>query len=180
MAIVRTLGNPSLFVTFTANPDWSDITRELHPGEKPVDRPDLITIVFKLKLDALLKDIKEKAIFGVAIGTVYTVEYQKRALPHAHILVFLHPQDIPRTPQQIDELVSAQLDPRMAGLAETVKRMLVHGPCGPNHPSSPCMNHGRCTKRYPKAFCEATVAPEDSYPQYVICSTYFKTNLTVA
>ncbi|KAI1000376.1 hypothetical protein K3495_g7814 [Podosphaera aphanis] len=85
MAIVGTIGNPSLFVTFTANPYWSEITSKLHPGEKQIDRPDLITIVFKLKLDALLMNIKEKAMFSVAIGTVYTVEYQKRGRPNSGV-----------------------------------------------------------------------------------------------
>ena len=33
MAIVRQYGRPSLFVTFTANPKWDEITRELLPGQ---------------------------------------------------------------------------------------------------------------------------------------------------
>ena len=32
MAIVRFLGHPCLFITFTANPNWPEITRELLPG----------------------------------------------------------------------------------------------------------------------------------------------------
>ena len=33
MAIVRQFGRPSLFITFTANPKWDEITRELLPGQ---------------------------------------------------------------------------------------------------------------------------------------------------
>jgi hypothetical protein len=166
MAITRTLGKPTLFITFTANPQWAEIAAELHPGEQPQHRPELIAIVFKLKLDALLKDIKQKkGIFGSAIGTVYTIEYQKRGLPHAHLLVFLHPQDIPASAEEVDEIVSAQLPLDDPELAAIVRRVLTHGPCGPGT-NSPCMQDGRCTKGYPKDFCESTILRDDSYPTY--------------
>ncbi|GJR63440.1 DNA helicase PIF1, ATP-dependent [Tanacetum coccineum] len=41
MALCRTYGNPDLFITFTSNPKWSEITEMLSyfPGQKPHDRP---------------------------------------------------------------------------------------------------------------------------------------------
>lgn len=50
MAIVRSLGKPDLFITFTCNPQWTEITRELKPGQTAADRPDLTARVFKLKV----------------------------------------------------------------------------------------------------------------------------------
>jgi len=65
MAICRRYGNPDLFITFTCNPKWPEITRALAriPGQKPEDRPDIITRIFKMKLDSLLSTIKNKNIF---------------------------------------------------------------------------------------------------------------------
>jgi hypothetical protein len=48
MAIVRHYGFPDLFVTFTCNPNWPEIVRELKPGQTASDRPDLVSRVFNL------------------------------------------------------------------------------------------------------------------------------------
>ena len=57
MAIVRRLGKPSLFITMTCNPQWPEIVRNLPPGHKAENRPDLVARVFKLKLDRLLHEL---------------------------------------------------------------------------------------------------------------------------
>jgi hypothetical protein len=46
MAIVRTFGKPTFFVTFTCNAGWEEITRELRPGQTATDRPDITSRVF--------------------------------------------------------------------------------------------------------------------------------------
>ena len=60
MAIVRYSGKPSLCITFTANPRWIEIERELLPGQNVFDRPDLVARVFDLKVKELLRDLKTK------------------------------------------------------------------------------------------------------------------------
>jgi hypothetical protein len=37
MAIVREEGKPDLFITFTANPKWTEVMRMLEPGQQPHD-----------------------------------------------------------------------------------------------------------------------------------------------
>lgn len=65
LAICRWTGYPSLFITFTCNPKWPEITRFVQKkGRRPEDRPDILCRVFKIKLDELVKDLKEKKIFG--------------------------------------------------------------------------------------------------------------------
>ena len=65
MAMCKNYGYPDLFITFTCNPKWPKITRYLkRKGLKSEDRPDITSRVFKFKLDQLIKDIKEKRIFG--------------------------------------------------------------------------------------------------------------------
>ncbi|POS82458.1 hypothetical protein EPUL_004987, partial [Erysiphe pulchra] len=165
MAIVRVLGKPSFFMTCTANPSGTEILECLEHPKIPDFRPDLIAIVFKQKLDSILHDLKERHIFGNCNGDEYTIEYQKRSLPHAHILIFLRQEDVPCSAEQVDEFVCAQLplvDPELAAI---VKNQLTHGPCGLDHPNAPCMRDGKCSKGFPKRWCESTVLAEDSYPE---------------
>ncbi|XP_048615651.1 uncharacterized protein LOC125588377 [Brassica napus] len=58
-------GNPDLFITMTANLNWSEIKEHLqkYGGDSPNDRPDIECRVFKLKLDQLLKDFKAGTFF---------------------------------------------------------------------------------------------------------------------
>jgi len=65
MARVRKFSKLGLFVTFTCNPKWKEITDTLLPGQNAKDRPELVTRVFNLKLDALLKDIKDSVLGNV-------------------------------------------------------------------------------------------------------------------
>jgi hypothetical protein len=97
LGLLRLFGGSDLFVTFTANPQWHEITEALLTGQTPVDCPDLVTHVFRLKFKSLLTDITQRAIFGPAVGYVYTVEYQKR--PHIHLIVFLHRSTRLSTPE---------------------------------------------------------------------------------
>ena len=93
MSIVRQHGKPDLFITFTRNPTWPEITAELSPGEGAHLRPDIVARVFHAKLKALIDDIVKLKIFGKVAAVIYTIEFQKRGLPHAHILVSLTRED---------------------------------------------------------------------------------------
>lgn len=72
-------------------------------------RPDLVARVFKGKLQALLKELKEDQIFGRVVARLYVIEFQKRGLPHAHILISFAAEDKLRGPDDFDSVVSAQL-----------------------------------------------------------------------
>jgi hypothetical protein len=123
--------------------------------------------VFNEKKDALIAEIKA-GLFGAISGLVYTTEFQKRGLPHVHILIFLQSPFKIRDPAHVDSIVSARLpDPNLQPiLFNAVTRYMVHGPCGPNYPNAPCMQDGRCTKHYPKSFNPETQLGEDGYPLY--------------
>ena len=65
IAICREYGPPDFFITFTCNPKWPEIAEAIFdPGQKPVDRNDLIVRVFNMKLEELLHDIKAGTSFG--------------------------------------------------------------------------------------------------------------------
>ncbi|XP_074352694.1 uncharacterized protein LOC141691840 [Apium graveolens] len=156
IAICRTLGHPSLFLTMTTNIKWPEIQRMLkfQPGIDVVDAPDVVAKVFKMKVDQLLDQIKSKNCFGCCIGVMHVIEFQKRGLPHAHMLIWLHPNDRPKTTEQIDKMVSAEIpDPSINPVDyEAVKNYMIHGPCGTDCVNSPCMVKGRCIKHFPKRF----------------------------
>ena len=168
MAIARFFKKIDLFITMTANPKWPEITRELFPGQTSYDRPDIVARVFRLKKDELINDIYKHHIFGRVVAYVYVIEFQKRGLPHAHLLVVLHASDQLRTSSDIDSCICAQWpDPvRQPLLFDTIKSTMIHGPCGNINPSAPCMQNGRCTKGYPKPFQNSTSTTDDGYPSY--------------
>lgn len=174
MAIVREKGSPTLFITVTANPHWEEITRELMEGQDPKDRPDLIARVFAMKIKALLEELKKKEIFGPYRANCYTVEFQKRGLPHVHILLFLANHDRYKDPAFVDTVVKAHLidpsDPSHAWapdeLSAILEKVQFHRPCGRDTPNSPCMKDGKCSKGFPKEYIEETEMTQDGYPLY--------------
>jgi hypothetical protein len=169
MALVSKFGRPDFFITMTANPNWEEVRKNLRRGETAADRPDLVSRVFKAKLRELIHDLTVKGVFGKAIAYTYVVEFQKRGLPHAHILLIVKASDKPHTPADVDRLVSAEvpdksLDPHLHHLVET---FMVHGPCGALDPTCPCMDElGKCSKCFPKAPREETEVNVGGYPAY--------------
>ncbi|XP_074326855.1 uncharacterized protein LOC141664801 [Apium graveolens] len=101
-------------------------------GVDVVDAPDVVVRVFKMKVDQLLDQIKSKNCFGRCIGVVHVIEFQKRGLPHAHMLIWLHPNDRPKITEQIDKMVSAEIpDPSIDPVGyDAIKNYMIHGPCG--------------------------------------------------
>jgi PIF1-like helicase/Helitron helicase-like domain at N-terminus len=153
------------FLTMTANPNWPEIKAALLPGQSSADRPDLVNRVFHLKVKELMDDIYKQGVLGRAVAHVWTTEFQKRGLPHVHLIIFLHPDSKLSTPEEIDSLLSAEFpdedeDPE---LLELVKTFMVHTPCGPHRPNAPCMHNGKCSKSFPKPFRDHTTVNEDSY-----------------
>ena len=66
MAICRFYGPPDLFIAFTCNPKWQEIAVALAfvPGQRYDARPDIVSRVFKLKVDELVSELKKGTYFG--------------------------------------------------------------------------------------------------------------------
>ncbi|KAF8081784.1 hypothetical protein N665_0867s0006, partial [Sinapis alba] len=141
----RQFGNPDLFITMTANPNWQEIKEHLaaYGGDSPNDRPDIECRVFKMKLDQLLNDFKKGTFFKPYTAALHRIEFQKRGLPHAHILLWFGNSS--RTP---------------------IVKHMIHGPCGVIKPNSPCMKKKVCTKKYPRPYKDYTSIDKSGYVLY--------------
>ena len=137
----------------TCNPQWPENRENILPGQQPCDRPDIVARVFHLKKDRLLDFVIKKKFFGDVAAYVYVIEFQKRGLPHMHLLITLtHAYKI-TTPNIVDKFISAEIpneteNPR---LHEIVMKNMIHGPCG-----NWCMVDNKCSKKFPKHFLNET------------------------
>ena len=99
------------------------------------------------------------------MGHVWVVEYQKRGLPHAHILLILDEKYKLTSVEQYDEYICAEIpDPeKHPRLHEYVEKHMIHGPC---YLYKNCSRDGKCTKYFPKQYCETTHNSKGGYPNY--------------
>ncbi|GFS08743.1 hypothetical protein ElyMa_003021000 [Elysia marginata] len=109
MVIVRHLGKPDIFITFTGNPKWPELISALNPQEQACDCPDLPCRIFKQKFDALIDNILKSKMLGSVKAHTAREEFQKRGLPHTHILLFMDTDSKPRTTENIDAIVNAEI-----------------------------------------------------------------------
>ncbi|KAF7826876.1 uncharacterized protein G2W53_018040 [Senna tora] len=131
------------------------------------DRPDLLSRIFKIKLNMLMRDIT-KDLFGSCRADIYKIEFQKRGLPHAHILIWFNTEDKLTSEALIDSIICAEIpDPDSnPALYEVVKAFMTCGPYGVDRRSSPCMVNSKCSKHFPKKFTDKTTFDEDGYCKY--------------
>ncbi|XP_024006604.1 uncharacterized protein LOC112083106 [Eutrema salsugineum] len=169
MTTCQHFGFPDLFITFTCNPKWPEITRHLKRHNlKQDDRPDICTRVFKMKLDDLMHRLTKENVLGVVKAAIYTIEFQKRGLPHALIVLFLEAGHKLPTGDDIDKIICAEIldkdiDP---ALYEIVGDVMMHGPCGAWNKDSVCMAEGKCTKYFPKPYSPITKIDDVGYLIY--------------
>jgi hypothetical protein len=127
-------------------------------------RPDLTARVFKMKLDAIIEDLTGKnAIMGRVISHIQVIEFQKRGLPHAHLLLRLANDEVP-TVDMFDKFVCAEIPNKITHprLYDIVTKNMLHGPCDQR-----CKDDsGECSKTFPKAASPITLSREGEFPIY--------------
>ena len=170
MALAREFGKSDYFITITCNPEWPEIV-EACRGEPSWKRPDIQNRVFHMKLRELLDDLLNKQVLGRVASYVWVIEFQKRGLPHSHLLITMVEQDKPKNADDYDKVVCAEIPnpDSYSQLYSIVTKHMIHGPCGKEYnPHCPCIEKdtGLCTKNFPKKFCDETKDEEDSYPEY--------------
>ncbi|XP_076885333.1 uncharacterized protein LOC143534816 [Bidens hawaiensis] len=99
---------------------------------------------------------------------VYTVEFQKRGLPHAHLCLFMQKEDKLPNVEHVDPYISAEIpdkneDPELYNL---VSELMMHGPCAHYNKPCSCVIDNKCTKNFPKNFQDETSVDTDGFPLY--------------
>ena len=100
----------------------------------------------------MLNDIIKHNIFGQVLFHVYSIEFQKRGLPHSHIIVTLHPNDKMTCPETIDKHISAEI-PSSENL-KLQKLVIQHMLHGPHTEKSPYLDKNKnfCKKNFQNRF----------------------------
>ncbi|XP_076943656.1 uncharacterized protein LOC143613971 [Bidens hawaiensis] len=169
MCLCRWYGYPDFFLTITCNPGWPEVKRFLKDTSlNSKDKPDILCRIFKMKLDSMIKLLKGKSLFGKVKAAVYTTEFQKHDLPHAHICLFIHPDNKIHNPSDIDKFVSSEIPDKLTepDLYQLVSDHMLHGPCGEANPSCSCMIDRECSKNFPKRFQSETSIDSKGFPIY--------------
>ena len=142
MSIVNRYGKPDLFITMTCNPNLKEISENLEHYETAIDRPDIVVKVFHQKVQEFKELVIKRGVLRKCIAYTYVIEFQKRGLPHMHLLLFLDKNDKINTSEKVDELISAEIpnEDIYPHLYDVVKQFMIHGPCGEQNMGSSCMN----------------------------------------
>ncbi|XP_076037627.1 uncharacterized protein LOC143023043 [Oratosquilla oratoria] len=175
LTYVTCYGSPDYFITFTMNPHWRELQVAMDDtgsaGIRSIgDRPDLISRVFKLKVDSLMHDLVSKQIFGRVKAHLYGVEWQKRGLPHVHILLWMNERV---TAERVSRIISAEIPNKEAEprLYDVVTRCMIHGPCKGYDESLLCCQKSKptastCGKGFPKTCRNDLMFGNNGYPEY--------------
>ncbi|GKA62881.1 DNA helicase [Tanacetum coccineum] len=171
LAICGVHGNPSFFITFTCNIKWSEITEYMadFPLLTTTDRADIVDRVFEMKVQQFVKYLRDAQPFGKTVAVLYTIEFQKRGLPHCHTLLWIHNAARVHRDEDIYLYISAELpskdtDPECYRI---VSELMMHGPCGLAYPFASCTQNGvNCKKHFPKEYCSRTYTDKDGFVHY--------------
>ncbi|GJV93168.1 DNA helicase [Tanacetum coccineum] len=162
LAICRVHGNPSYFITFTCNVNWPKISEYMaqFPLLTTTDRADIVDRVFEMKINQFINYLRDNEPFGKVVAVLYTVEFQKRGLPHCHTLLWIH--------ESIRVLnVFSMKSIRDPQGHRIVLELMMHGPCGLANPSATCtQNSSRCKKDFPKEYCNQTYVDKSGFVHY--------------
>lgn len=85
LALARTYGPPSFFITMTCNPEWPEILSQLQPGQHMTDSPVIVARAFKNRLQHLFHVLRTK--MGNVVYLTSSNKFQKRGFPHSHIMI---------------------------------------------------------------------------------------------
>jgi len=197
LTLVSEYGRPSLFITLTCNPNWPEIIEQLLPGQTAFDRGDIVCQVFYRKLQAVLVNIRRGKYFNVKNTPnkyheikfeVRVIEYQRRGLPHAHLVLKFKDDDgmpkyedklalaewidyhittvFPSTPDDEQPLEIGESFEEDTEYAKITKSHMIHK-CF-SETNGGCKNENNiCSKGYDATFVsEETTFDEKGFPQY--------------
>ena len=160
-------GKPIFFLTFTCNPKRQEITDNILSYKTASDRPDIVARVFnqKKRCKELVQDIEKRQVLWYATARIHVIEFQKRGLPHSHMLIWIEKHDAPQSAEEVDAIIFSEI-PDKATNPRLHNIVISHGLCRALNQNSPCIDGNKCAKIFPKALCQETVLNDNGYPTY--------------
>jgi hypothetical protein len=112
----------------------------------------LVSFILACHIDWFLNIFFHALIYSLTYAVIYTVEFQKRGLPHIHCLLWLLGGRSETDACAIDaficvEIPDVAIDPLGYAL---VDEFMIHGPCGDYNRRCPCMKNDRWSVRSKK------------------------------
>uniref|UniRef100_A0AC34FHG3 ATP-dependent DNA helicase n=1 Tax=Panagrolaimus sp. ES5 TaxID=591445 RepID=A0AC34FHG3_9BILA len=168
MTIIDNTDLPAWFITFTGNPKWLEIVRNIRNGQ---NRSDVKCRVFMAKAQEFLDDLLKRNVMGKVQAYHAVMEFQKRGMPHLHVILIMEEKV---TAEDVDSFISACIpdlpDPKDNSEAAKQQRRL-HGVVVRNqihlcNENSGCQVDGVCTKGYKKPFVLSTVIHSHKPAEY--------------
>ncbi|KAL3122114.1 hypothetical protein niasHT_001654 [Heterodera trifolii] len=180
MTIVRNLGNPTWLGLSPSpgNPSWPELKEALQGRQQYTHRADIVCRIFMDKAAEFVRDLVEKNVLGKVAGWCYSVEHQKRGMPHIHMLLILQERERVLTPENVDQYVFARIPPlppmedmsveanQQRRLWHYVTTMMLHD-CNSACTEVDEQGRTRCRKHFPKPYSDLTELSEVRYTSYV-------------
>lgn len=124
------LGRPQFFITLTVNSADPELRSRLFPGRRAEDDPVMVAQFFEARLRKFLK-LLEHGLLGEYVFAIVVIEWQKRGLPHAHILLKVRNKRLDAdhaTMAEIDRWVTVEESTLRTRLARRIfRRTMRHG-----------------------------------------------------
>ncbi|XP_071694969.1 uncharacterized protein [Rutidosis leptorrhynchoides] len=127
-----------------------------------------ISRVFGNPVNEFINFLKDERPLGHVHGVLYTIEFQKRGLPHCHTLVWVHSSVSAAIRDNLDDYISAELpDLRIdfPGYA-VISATMMHGPCGLANKRASCNQNFSCSKKFPKKCIDKTYFNDNGRAHY--------------
>ena len=152
LALIKDLEKSTFFLIFICNLDWFEFERDLSASVSIENRSNLIARVFQLKLKKLLRDLIERHMLEKIKTHTYVIEFQKRNLFHAYILIIAHLDD-DITQNNIDDVVQIIISNREEDsmLYELITKHIIHKNCQDKKNVVCHDKKERCTKLFSKS-----------------------------
>ncbi|KAK4702244.1 ATP-dependent DNA helicase PIF1, partial [Phenoliferia sp. Uapishka_3] len=165
LALARKFGRGHFLITLTCNPDWPELQEMLRSPSRNANLDPVVTNrIFHERLKAAVAWIKKH--LGKMAYMVRVVEFHKRGLPHAHIIIRVSPE----CPfEDIDKVVSAELPDHPGPLRDAYLKHMQHSKShlmSAKEKYSRCNKNGRCIYGFPHPVRPRTVIDQHGRMQF--------------
>ena len=163
LTLIRKFEKSNFFITFTCNFNHFELIRDLFFEISIQNRSNLCNKMFQSKLKELIRDLIERHVLKEIKIYVYVIEFQKRDLFHAHILIINHFRD-EITKVNVNQIVQTMIFFKFENevfdekrrLYELITTHMIHKNCWKIKNVVCHDKNDNCIKSFSKSICNKT------------------------